>query len=233
MKRTIGIIGGMGPEATADLYLKIIRATPARRDQDHFHVLIDSNPAIPDRTAAIFGRGEDPVPALQETARNLELAGADFLVMPCNTAHYFYSEIRAAVRIPILHMMRETAAYTVDRWPGLRRVGLLATDGTLKTRLYHQAFAERGVEVLEPAAADQELVMRAIYGEDGIKAGQHEGPRRILLAVAQGLVAAGAEAVVAGCTEIPLVLRDGDLAVPVIDATWILALAAVREAGRS
>lgn len=231
MKRTIGILGGMGPEATADLYLKIIRSTPVSRDQDHFRVIIDSNPAIPDRTAAIFGQGEDPVPALRETARNLELAGADFLVMPCNTAHYFHRQIQEAIRIPLLHMMRETVEYTVRKWPEIKRVGLLATDGTLRTGLYHQALADRGREVIVPSPSDQALVMQAIYGGEGIKAGQHEAPRRLMLGVARALLTAGAQAVVAGCTEVPLVLHEGDLPAPVIDATEILALAAVREAG--
>ncbi|MGB4554610.1 MAG: amino acid racemase, partial [bacterium] len=87
-RKVIGILGGMGPEATADLFLKIIRATPAEKDQDHLRVIIDNNPQIPDRTAAIFSQGDDPLPLLVETAKNLARAGADFIVIPCNTAHY-------------------------------------------------------------------------------------------------------------------------------------------------
>ncbi|GAH53208.1 unnamed protein product, partial [marine sediment metagenome] len=108
-EKIIGILGGMGPEATVDLFHKIIKFTPAKKDQDHFRIIIDNNPKIPDRTAAILGKGEDPLPALQETARNLEKAGVDFIIIPCNTAHYFLPQIQKSVNIPVLNMIEETA----------------------------------------------------------------------------------------------------------------------------
>ncbi|MEW8979581.1 MAG: amino acid racemase [Symbiobacterium sp.] len=230
-KKTIGILGGMGPEATADLFLKIIRATPARTDQEHIRVLIDNNPAIPDRTAAILGRGPDPVPLLTRTARLLEQWGADLIVIPCNTAHYFHDQVQASVHVPVLHIMKETAAFLRERYPGLSAVGVLATTGTVRTGLYQRFLGERGLHALVPDDEGQQEVMDCIYGEHGVKAG-HTGPEvtERLVRVAQSLVARGAGAVIAGCTELPIVLHDGDLPVPVIDPTRILAEAAVRAA---
>lgn len=229
--KTIGILGGMGPEATADLFLKIIRSTPARTDQDHIRVVIDSNPAIPDRTAAILGSGPDPVPLLTRTARLLEQWGVDLIVIPCNTAHYFYDEVQASVRVPVLHIMKETAAHLRERYPALRDVGLLATTGTVRTGLYQRFLAEHALNTLLPDDEGQQVVMDCIYGEQGVKAG-HTGPEVTarLAGVAASLIARGAGAVIAGCTELPLVLREGDLPVPVIDPTRILAEAAVRAA---
>jgi len=275
--KVIGILGGMGPEATCDLFHKIIRVTPRfkpiRRDQDHLRVIVDSNPLIPDRTAAILEGGEDPVPQLQETARNLERAGAGLIAMPCNTAHYFWDQVQAAVGIPVLHMMEEVARALAGDGPvggqpgaspagvsqvgppataagagrvgppataaGVRcvgspasaatvsRVGLLATTATVRTRLYHRALEARGIEVLEPDAGGQQAVMEAIYR---VKRGDLAGARAPLVAEARRLEEAGADAIVAGCTEIPLVLGQGDLGVPLVDATEVLAVAAVRAA---
>lgn len=230
MARAIGIVGGMGPEATADLFLKIVRATPARRDQDHLRVLVDSNPAIPDRAAALAGRGPDPLPALVAAARNLERAGAGLLCIACNTAHAYYPGVAAAVGVPVLHVMEEVAAAIRARYPLLRRVGLLATRATVALGLYHRALARRGLQALVPDELHQRLVDRAIYPPDGVKAGGHAAARPRVLRAARRLVEAGAQCVVLGCTELPLVVGRGDLPVPVVDATDVLARAAVREA---
>jgi aspartate racemase len=220
--KTIGILGGMGPEATADLFMKIIKTTPATKDQEHFRIVIDSNPAIPDRTAFILGKGEDPAPLLVETARNVEHMGAGLIAIPCNTAHYFHDAIQAAVKVPVLHIMQEVAR----RLKGTHeRVGILASTGTLKTGLYEKALKESGISVVVPQGGDQDEVMDAIYS---VKGGDLEKGREIALRQGARLVGAGAQAVIAGCTEIPLVLRDDDLAVPVVDATQVLAEACVR-----
>lgn len=229
--KTIGILGGMGPEATADLFMKVIRATPARTDQEHLRVIIDNNPAIPDRTAAILGSGPDPVPLLTATAQVLERAGADLIIIPCNTAHYFHGSVQASVRIPVLHIMQETAAYLRAAHPGLARIGLLATTGTVSTGLYQRALEQVGIAALVPDEEGQAVVMDCVYGEHGVKAGHTDrSVTERLVRVAERLIAAGAGAVIAGCTELPLVLREGDLPVPVIDPTRILAEAAVRQA---
>jgi aspartate racemase len=226
--KIIGVLGGLGPWATLDFFEKILRLTPARRDQDHLRVIIDSNAKIPDRSPAILGNGEDPTPALTATARNLERAGAELLVIPCNTAHAFYDAIAASVRIPVLHIMEEVAAVLRREHPEIRRAGVLATHATVAAGLYHRAFAAAGVEVLTPDDSGQEVVTQAIYGVKG--AGSGMATTAGVAAVARDLVARGAEALVLGCTELPFVLHPEDVDVPLLDSNLILARAAVHVA---
>ena len=229
-EKIIGILGGMGPEATIDLFYKIIKFTPAEKDQEHLRIIIDNNPKIPDRTAAILGKGEDPLPALQETAQNLEKAGADFIVIPCNTAHYFLSSIQESVNIPVLNMIEETAKETKKRIPQIKKVGLLASIGVYKSEIYHQHFKKFYIEVISPEEKDKEEIMKVIYT---IKAGDlSKRVKKNILKITQKLIDKGAEAIIAGCTEIPLILKegDGDVSVPLIDPTQILAKAAVQKA---
>ncbi len=227
-EKIIGILGGMGPEATIDLFYKIIKSTPAEKDQDHLRIIIDNNPKIPDRTAAILGKGKDPLPALQEAARNLEKAGADFIIIPCNTAHYFLPLIQESVKIPILNMIEEAAKETQQRIPQIKKVGLLASIGIYKTEIYHEHFKKFNIEVTSPEEKDKEEVMKAIYA---VKAGNlSKGIKKSILKIAQELINKGAEVIIAGCTEIPLILKEGDVSVPIIDPTQILAKAAVQKA---
>jgi len=228
----IGILGGMGPAATVDLFDKIVKATPAACDQDHLRILVDNDPRVPDRTAALQGRGPDPVPALVACAQRLEAAGADFLVMPCHTAHAFADAIQAKIGIPLLRLPDEAASAIAAGYPAVRRVGLLATTGTLASGLYGAALRLRRLQALSPASEAQEsLVMEAIYGRDGIKAGgPPAGPRRLLQRAAAGLVEQGAELILLACTELPLALRAEDVSVPLLDATDVLARAAVHRA---
>jgi len=227
-EKIIGILGGMGPEATIDLFYKIIKSTPAEKDQDHLRINIDNNPKIPDRTAAILGKGKDPLPALQETARNLEKAGADFIIIPCNTAHYFLSLIQESVKIPILNMIEETAKETQKKNPSIKKVGLLASIGTYKTEIYHQHFKKYNIKVISPEEKDKEEVMKVIYA---VKAGNlSEGIKKNILKIAQKLIDKGVEAIITGCTEIPLILKEGDISVPIIDPTQVLAKIAIRKA---
>ncbi len=227
-EKIIGILGGMGPEATIDLFYKIIKFTPAEKDQEHLRIIIDNNPKIPDRTAAILGKGEDPLPALQETAQNLEKAGADFIVIPCNTAHYFLSSIQESVNILVLNMIEETAKETKKRIPQIKKVGLLASIGVYKSEIYHQRFKKFNIEVISPEEKDKEEIMKVIYT---IKAGDlSKGVKKNILKITQKLIDKGAEAIIAGCTEIPLILKEGDVSVPLIDSTQILAKAAVQKA---
>jgi len=225
-ERIIGILGGMGPEATADLFHRIIRATPVERDQDHVRTIIYSNSKVPDRTPAVLGEGVDPVPEMLMAARKLERAGAEFLIIPCNTAHYFIEELRNGVGIPILHMIELTAREARKAYPDLSRAGLIATDGTVKSGLYERAFGKEGIEIVKPTPETQSRVMSAIY--EHIKTGDLETGRRISLEAAEALIGQGAEMIVCGCTEISLVLKDGDIAVPVVDPLQVLAETAVK-----
>lgn len=225
--KTIGVIGGMGVQATIDLYDKIVGHTDAACDGEHIHVIIDSNPAIPDRTAAILGRGPSPVPALTESAKRLENAGADFLIMPCNTAHYYYDDICAATKLPVLHMLRLCVLELQKR--GFSKVALLATDGTVQSGIYARLFEEHGVAFILPDAQAQRAVMDVIHR--GVKAGRRAYDVSALRAELEDMLQAGAEAFVLGCTELPIAFARYGLDYPVIDPTDVLARAAVVKAG--
>lgn len=219
--RVVGVLGGMGPAATLDFYAKLLAATPAARDQDHLRVLIDSNPHVPDRNAGIAGTGPSPGAVLADMARGLERAGAEVLVMACNTAHAFEPDIRAAIGVPFLSIIDLTADETVSAHPQARRIGLLAASGCLEAGLYQRALGERG---LEPVIADANLHARFMAVIYGVKGGE-TGPaaRAEMRAIAQALIDQGAEVLIAACTEVPLVLEAGDLAVPLLDSSAILA----------
>ncbi|MBX2997837.1 MAG: amino acid racemase [Caldilineaceae bacterium] len=231
--KTIGILGGMGPAATVDLFDRIVKATPARRDQDHIPVVIVNNPAVPDRSEAILHGGDDPRPIMLDGLHRLAGMGADFAVIACNTAHYFLNDLRAASRIPILDMIGETAQVIRREHPAVERVGILATSGTLAVKLYQRALLGEGLSPVEPTEDEIAQMMDAIYGEAGIKrAGVTESARRQLCEAGKKLIERGAQALILGCTEIPLALKDGDLPAPLIASNQVLAQAAVRTALR-
>ena len=224
----IGILGGMGPEATLDLYQHIINLTPASRDQDHLRVLIYSNPKIPDRTLAIADGGESPLISLVDSARLLEAAGADIIAMPCNAAHHYLSQMRETIRIPILDMIAETSGVFRRRFPEAKAMGLMASDGTVHSRIYHMAFESEGISVILPSASEQSFIQSAIVQ---VKAGVHtEATRQQLLVIGERLIHAGARAIVLGCTEIPLVFDSKAFPHPSLNSTRILAEAAVNVA---
>ncbi len=237
VKRTLGIIGGMGPEATVDLFARIVAATPAKTDQEHLHILIDNDPRIEDRTAAVLGQGPSPLPKLIAAGERLVEAGAEFLAMPCNTAHHWYEPLSEAVPVPILHMLNLAAAESRARWPRARVYGLLATTGTVESGLYQRAFAAHDLDIIVPAPDEQQsLVMGAIYGPEGVKGGDR-GPTpkgKVDLAI-QSLLERGAEVMILGCTELPLLYGDGrSRLAPLLDPTQSLAQACVDFAlGRS
>lgn len=213
--KAIGIIGGMGPAATADFFAKLIAATGAKRDQDHLRILIDNNPRVPDRNAAIAGRGPSPGPALSASARGLERSGADCIVIACNTAHAFQAEIEAAIDVPFLSMIDATVDAALAS--SAARVGVLAADGCRRAQLYQRAFAARGVEALllngEAQAAFMQLIYRIKAGDIGAET------RAAMQAHAIHLNARGAQAIVAACTEVPLALDADAIAVPLINST--------------
>lgn len=218
--KTIGVLGGMGPAATIEFFRRLVSATPAAIDQAHLRILIDNNPQIPDRTEAIFGRGPDPGPALATMARGLAASGADFLTLPCNTGHFFQAAIREAVSIPFIDMIEETVRVLTAK-----TVCLLATTGTVHTGLYKTACDKRGIELVTPDEKDQQLVMDIIQR---IKAGGSElSVRDHTAAVVNRLADRGAEAVIAGCTEISLIPGDG-MPIEWIDALDCLVDASIR-----
>jgi aspartate racemase len=232
MRKTIGILGGMGPEATAHFFSLIIKHTAAAKDQDHVPVLIYNLPQIPERTPAILGKGPSPVPLLRKGVRTLARAGADFIAVPCISAHAFLPEIRRASPVPILSLLDEALASAKKRNPGLKRAGLLASTGTVRLGLFTKTFAKAGIEIMAPTDKEQAIVMEAVFGKRGVKAGFTEGrPKKLVLDVARRLIKRGAEAIIAGCTEIPLVLKDEDIPVPLIEPMQIAAQASIVKAG--
>lgn len=234
-RRVIGVLGGMGPDATVDFFAKLVAASHAESDQGHPRILIDNNPSVPDRSAAIAGEGPSPAPVLAAMTRGLIDQGAELLAMPCNSAHAFADAVIAAAgAVPFIDLIETTVQATERRLPGVARVGLLATDGTLAARLYHDAFARAGVEALAPTPAEQRAVMAAIYAVK--RGGASPSEQAALLHACDALVAAGAEALIAGCTEIPLLLREGDVhdgaaVVPLISSTDELVARTLELAG--
>ena len=227
-KKAIGIIGGMGPMATLDLFGKLIAHTDASCDAEHIRVYMDCNPGIPDRTAAILSGGASPVPYIVESAGKLAAMGADLLVIPCNTSHYFYDEIAAASPVPVLNMVRQTAQTLAEQ--GVTRVGVLATDGTMRTGVYERELSACGIETLCPTDNEQKAVMSLIY--DGVKAGASTFDTAPIVSLVRRLTADGAERIVLGCTELPIGFsRYGIPLDNTVDPATVLACAAIRAAG--
>ena len=216
--RTLGVIGGLGPAATLDFHAKLLQFSEAVTDQEHIRILIDSNPAVPDRNAALAGTGESPGPHLAKMAAGLEQAGAGLIVMACNAAHAWQAEIEAAMSVPFLSMIDAVVAETMQHRP--RRVGLLAANATLDAQLYQTAFAGHGVEVIHP---DREEFMALLYRIKSGDTGDEVRSRMRQLAVSLE----GIDVLVAGCTEVPLVLTSFET--PVIDSAAALARAALAE----
>lgn len=197
--KTIGIIGGMGPLATVHLYERIVLRTKALRDQDHIRVLIDSNTNIPDRTKAIISDGEDPTVELIKSAKILENSGADFLIMPCNTAHYFINTIQETVNIPFVNMVEETVKYTEKKFGRDTVVGILATDGTIKSKIYENYYAKLGIKTVVPDKTQAD-VMKFIY--DVIKKGNYNEGTSLMFSAVEELKEMGATSFLLGCTEL-------------------------------
>mgnify|MGYP001811909030 CR=1 FL=1 len=218
---TVGVLGGMGPDATVDFMSKVIAATSASSDQDHIRMLVDHNPHVPDRSAAITQGIGDPGSVLAGMAKHLQDVGADFLVMPCNTAHAFQRDIEAAIDIPYVSIIDETIAAC----RGIDTIGVLATVGCKASGIYQEALAAENVSVVLPDDAETDEFMQLI---SEIKSGDFgTGTAAGMRKLADALVARGAAGVVAGCTEIPLVLDNSMIDVPLFSSTDILAEATV------
>ncbi|WP_432240298.1 amino acid racemase [Herbaspirillum robiniae] len=234
----VGVVGGVGPAATVDFMQKIVRNTPAARDQDHIKVHVEQNPQIPDRTDNLVGHGQDPTIALYATCKKLEDGGADLIAIPCNTAHAYVERIQSSLSIPIVNMLTVTVQSIRERYPELKQVGLLATSGTLGSGVYQRALEEQGLRQLAPSPAAQERVMEAIYGREGVKAGHTQGRcQDDIRAGLDDLVRQGAEVVILGCTELPLLLPFAELMledgkrIALVDPTDTLARRCVEFAG--
>lgn len=229
MSKTIGILGGMGPLATADLFRKITCLTKASCDNDHIRVYIDSNARIPDRTAAILSGGTNPVPEMTSALRHLEACGADCIIMPCNTAHYFLPQLQAKTETPFLSMLAATAKTCAAKFPG-KTAAVLGTKGTLATGLYDRALEAEGVAFILPDEAERDTLMHLIY--DVVKASKPLAPEQgTCERLLDGLRARGADYFILGCTELPIVADSLPVEGPFVDPTAELAKAAIRFCG--
>jgi aspartate racemase len=227
--KTAGVIGGLGPAATLDFFERILKRTKALRDQDHIRLIIDNNTQVPDRNAASRGEGPSPGPALAASARGLEQAGADFIVMACNTAHGWEADIRAAINVPFISMVEVTLEVVAGLDPRPKEVGVLAADGALNAQLYQRALTRAGFAPLVLEASEQAQFMETLYR---IKAGDVGAQSHASFrALGEQLIARGAGAVIAGCTEVPLVLAQADLSAPLISSTDALVDRTIVEAG--
>lgn len=226
-RKTIGIIGGMGPLATTDLFRKIVLNTRAGCDQEHIRVLIDNNTAIPDRTASLLCGGTSPLPEMEKSARLLAEDGADCLIMPCNTAHCYHAALQSSVKIPVLNMIELTCQALCEA--GIRCAGLLATDGTVQTGIYAEMAEKYGITLLTPDEAGQQAVMAMIY--QGVKAGAASFDTTQVCRAVERLQNSGAETMILGCTELPLAAELYHLDFPAVDPTLELAKGAIRFAG--
>ena len=227
MKKSIGIIGGMGPMATCDLMKKIIDNTLATRDQEHIRIFVDCNTNIPDRTAAILQKGIDPRPEMIKSAINLQKMGADVLIMPCNTAHYFLEDVQKSVSVPMLNMLSETAKVLVKQ--NVKCATVLATDGTIKSGLYDKELKNMGIKPVYPSEEEQKMIMSIIY--DFVKAGREFLDIEKIRALEDNLIKQGAQAMILGCTELPIFFEKYQSKIKKIDPTLVLACAAIEFTG--
>lgn len=227
---TVGVLGGMGPEATIDFMSEVLRLTRANKDQDHIRLIVDQNPKVPNRQRAIRSGGAEVGQVLAGMARRLEQAGADFLVMPCNSAHAFEHAIRAATALPFVSILDACIEEIEQIRPAGGCVGLMATDGLLGTSLYQRSLERAGFTPLLPTEEEEERLMSLIHR---IKGGDKQpAVAREMAGIGRTLVERGAEVVLAACTEIPLVLDAGHLPVPLVSSTGALARRTVALARR-
>lgn len=229
MSKKLGIIGGMGPLATADLFKMVVLLTDADSDQEHMHIVIDNNTSIPDRTSYIMGVGEDPRKYLIESAKQLENMGAEFLIMPCNTAHYFYEDVAKEINIPFLNIVEETVKFILDKYPNINKIGLLATDGTCSTGIYDNYFGNYEIEVIKPTKDMQSHVMDFIYS-------MKNGNKEIIL---EGFYKAvgemkrqGVKVFILGCTELSSAYEMFKMDGNYIDPLKVIAIRAINFSGK-
>lgn len=219
--KVVGIIGGMGPEATVDFMSRIISGTPVHSDQDHIRMVVENNPRVPSRQLAMRGEGEDPGATIAEIAARLQGAGADFLVMPCNLAHAWQADIQAATDIPFVSIVDVSVRSAIDRSGDESRVGLMTTPGCLAAGLYQQALADTGREII--AQTPDELTETMLWVERIKRGDKSAEVANGLRALAARLIDRGANVLVAACTEFPLVLDETMFDTAFVSSTDVLA----------
>lgn len=223
--KVIGVIGGMGPGATIDFMSRVLTATPAEKDQQHARMLVEHNPRIPSRQLAMRGEGENPGPTIAAMARRLEVGGADFIVMPCNLAHAWQSDIETATSIPFISIVQESVLAAISRSGDDSAIGLMTTPGCHSAGLYQQVLADYGRPVVEQTGTELDQAMTLV---ERIKGGDvSDEVADGLRLLAEQLVVRGAKVLIAACTEFPMVLDESMFDVAFVSSTDVLAKKAV------
>jgi aspartate racemase len=227
MTKKLGVIGGLGPVATAYFYELVSRMTDAYLDQEHIEINIISRPSIPDRTDYILGRSTDsPLPHLIEAGKFLDLAGAQYIAIPCITAHYFHEELSNSIKAPIIHIICETVKYLKDH--KVTQAGIMATEGTIESKLFQDELLKLGINPIIPSKHCQSLVTSLIY--KNVKAGQPVNMEQFN-EVTDELVNNGADTIILGCTELSMIKRDENIGPGFIDALEVLAMCSIAYCG--
>jgi aspartate racemase len=225
-RKTVGILGGMGPAATVDLMQRIIAATPASDDADHIHMLVDNNPRVPSRIKALVEKtGPSPLPVLVTMAQKLRDQGADFLAIPCNTAHHYYHELASAVDIPLLNVMNLVAKHIAKHQPAAQCIGLLASSALSQIRLYEPAIEREGMQLLYPGTAQQTALMQLILAVKGNSTDAMG--YAALQTAADDLAERGVDCLVIACTELSVIANRLITSLPVYDAADVLTRAVI------
>lgn len=218
-RKILGVIGGLGPIATAHFMELVINMTDVQTDQQHLPMIVYNMPFIPDRTAYILDNAkENPLPKMLEIGRALQEQGADCIAVPCVTAHYFMDALEKRIHVPLINGVRETVAHLKEN--GIRKVGIMATDGTVRSGIFHKELEKQGLLPIVPSANAQKDVMHLIF--NNVKAGKPAEMDRFLSA-AGDLRRQGAEVIILGCTELSLIKRDEKIGAGFVDAMEVLA----------
>lgn len=228
-RKKLGIIGGMGSVAAAYLFKRVVELTPTSVDQEYIETFLHNNTSVPDRTKGILFGGESPLPELKRSVSILNQFGIDYVIIACMTSHYFIPDLQKESRAGIIDAIEETVEFTKNNHPGAKKVGVLASTGAIKLGLFQKRFQSRNIETVILNDTDQQKhFMEPIYEEWGIKAGHITGrPKERFLEAVDIMRKSGAEVLIAGCSELPLVLRQEELSIPMVDANEILASRAV------
>ena len=231
-EKTLGVLGGVGPLATIYFADLIIKMTEAKTDQEHIPMVILNHASIPDRTDYILDKTKpNPLPVMIADAVKLQNDGCDYIVIPCNTAHYFFDEIQKSVQIPLINILEETVSYAQRTVPNIRKIGILATEGTIASGAYQSVIEKHGLSFCLPSDEGQKSLMDIIYNQ--VKAGEKVNIFEFLRIIGE-LKKMGSDAVILGCTELSVIKKDFDLNKPdIIDSMECLAKASILACGKT